>query len=70
MLVFKNNFMKRKLFRTLIRVMVIPFLSLLAVSCTKNFKDTNTNPNLIQTITPGSLLNESIYGLVIGDAQT
>ena len=32
-------------------------------SCTTNFEDINTNPNLIDQISPGTLLNEIIYNM-------
>ncbi|PRD48071.1 SusD/RagB family nutrient-binding outer membrane lipoprotein [Sphingobacterium haloxyli] len=31
--------------------------------CTKNFEEINTNPNLINEISPGTLLNEIIYNM-------
>jgi hypothetical protein len=31
------------------------------ISCTKNFEETNTNPDLIDQISPGTLLNPIIY---------
>lgn len=35
----------------------------LASSCTKEFDNINTNPNLIDKVTPGSLLTPTIYGM-------
>jgi len=32
-------------------------------SCTKNFEELNTDPNLIEKVTPGSLLTPTIYGM-------
>src|SRR5690606_10504952 len=34
-----------------------------ASSCTKDFEELNTNPNLIDKVTPGSLLTPTIYGM-------
>jgi len=36
---------------------------LAAVSCTKNFEEINTDPNRIDQISPGTLLNPTIYGM-------
>jgi len=33
------------------------------LSCTENFEEVNTNPNLIDQISPGTLLNEIIYNM-------
>lgn len=33
------------------------------MSCTENFEQVNTNPNLIDQISPGTLLNEIIYNM-------
>jgi len=35
----------------------------LVSSCTKDFEDLNTNPNLIEKVTPGSLVTPTIYGM-------
>ena len=35
----------------------------LTPSCTKNFEEINTDPNLIDKVTPGSLLTPTIYGM-------
>lgn len=35
--------------------------SIFSVSCTKNFKEVNTDPNRIEQISPGTLLNPIIY---------
>src|SRR4051812_4181324 len=32
------------------------------ISCTKSFEETNTDPNRIDQISPGTLLNPIIYG--------
>lgn len=32
-------------------------------SCTKNFEELNTNPNLIEKVTPGSLVTPTVYGM-------
>lgn len=32
-------------------------------SCTKDFEELNTNPNLVQTAVPGSLLTPTVYGM-------
>ncbi len=39
-------------------------LCLLGVSCTKKFVDTNTDPNRIDKISPGTLLNPTIYEMI------
>lgn len=36
-------------------------ISLFTISCTKNFEETNTDPNRIEQISPGTLLNPIIY---------
>lgn len=43
--------------------LIIGFLSfsLFIISCTKNFEETNTDPNRIEQISPGTLLNPIIY---------
>jgi len=38
-------------------------LSCCTISCTKNFADINTDPNRIDQISPGTLLNPTIYGM-------
>lgn len=43
---------------------VLPIIFIaLSVSCDKGFKEVNTDPNRIQEISPGSLLNEIIYNV-------
>ncbi|HYK76620.1 MAG TPA: SusD/RagB family nutrient-binding outer membrane lipoprotein [Daejeonella sp.] len=50
--------MKKKLILILTAVSVISFSS-----CTKDFEGLNTNPNLIQKVTPGSLVTPTVYGM-------
>ncbi len=38
-------------------------ISCFTISCTKNFADINTDPNRIDEISPGTLLNPAIYGM-------
>lgn len=46
---------------------IIAFFTTLIVlsfsSCTKDFEALNTNPNLIQKVTPGSLVTPTVYGM-------
>jgi hypothetical protein len=44
-----------------IRLTIVAVFSLLFVSCEDGFEETNINPNLIDKISPGTLLNEVIY---------
>lgn len=44
-------------------LLTLVLLSLLAASCTKSFEETNTDPNRIEAISPGTLLNPIIYGM-------
>ncbi len=46
-----------------IKILLACSLSLGIVSCDKNFEEINTNPNLIDQISPGTLLNEIIYNM-------
>lgn len=43
--------------------------SLLLQSCTKDFGETNTDPNRIDQISPGTLLNPIIYGMATYNMQ-
>jgi hypothetical protein len=44
------------------KLLIIPtFLTLLLASCTKNFETINTDPNRVNTISPGTLLNPILY---------
>lgn len=48
-----------------IRIIISQFFVFLALSsCTNGFEEINENPNLISEISPGTLLNEIIYGTV------
>jgi hypothetical protein len=42
---------------------LIILLSFISFSCTKDFEEKNTDPNRIDKISPGTLLNPVIYGL-------
>lgn len=54
----KNITMKRSI------IAVFTFINIMVLSsCTKDFEDLNTNPNLIEKVTPGSLLTPTIYGM-------
>lgn len=46
-----------------IKIIVAACLLLGFSSCTDNFEEINTNPNLIDQISPGTLLNEVIYNM-------
>ncbi|HUH20091.1 SusD/RagB family nutrient-binding outer membrane lipoprotein [Albibacterium sp.] len=46
-----------------IKIFITACLFLSFSSCTDNFEDINTNPNLIDQISPGTLLNEVIYNM-------
>lgn len=46
-----------------IKILVACSLLLGASSCDNNFEEINTNPNLIDQISPGTLLNEIIYNM-------
>lgn len=46
-----------------IKIFVAACLFLSLSSCTDNFEEINTNPNLIDEISPGTLLNEVIYNM-------
>ncbi len=52
----KKNIMKNK------SLFLIPvLLTILLVSCTKNFEEINTDPNRVNRISPGTLLNPILY---------
>ncbi|NEU07237.1 SusD/RagB family nutrient-binding outer membrane lipoprotein [Flavihumibacter sp. R14] len=42
---------------------IICLLSCLSFSCTKDFEEVNTDPNRIESISPGTLLNPIIYNM-------
>jgi len=46
-----------------IMLLTITFALLLSTACKKDFQAINTNPNLIDQISPGTLLNEVIYNM-------
>ncbi len=48
--------------KRIIAVLTLINLAVLS-SCTKDFEELNTNPNLIEKVTPGSLLTPTIYGM-------
>jgi len=41
--------------------LMVVLLSCMSVSCTKDFEELNTDPNRIDKISPGTLLNPIIY---------
>jgi len=43
-------------------------LTLYMMSCTSNFEEINTNPNLIDKISPGALINEIVYNMCSNNA--
>lgn len=45
------------------------FCSVFMLSCTKDFEETNTDPNRIDQISPGTLLNPVIYGMATYNMQ-
>jgi len=49
--------------KTKIKALVLAGLCLGASSCTHNFDEINKNPNLIDQISPGTLVNEIIYNM-------
>lgn len=42
-------------------------LSFLFISCEKNFKEINIDPNRVQEISPSSLLNEIVYNMAVNN---
>lgn len=46
---------------TLKKILLLVFISSAIISCTKNFEEVNTDPNRIDQISPGTLLNPVIY---------
>ena len=49
--------------------MVILLLSCISFSCTKDFEELNTDPNRIESISPGTLLNPIIYNMAAFNAN-
>lgn len=49
--------------KTKIKTLILAGLCLGTASCTHNFDEINTNPNLIDQISPGTLVNEIIYNM-------
>jgi hypothetical protein len=43
------------------KIFIVLVLSLLVIGCTKDFGEINTDPNKIEKISPGTLLNPIIY---------
>jgi hypothetical protein len=48
--------------RSIVAILILANLMILS-ACTKDFEELNTNPNLIEKVTPGSLLTPTIYGM-------
>ena len=46
-----------------IKLLLAGSILLGASGCDTNFEEINTNPNLIDQISPGTLLNEVIYNM-------
>lgn len=46
-----------------VKIFIVACLFLSFSGCTNNFEEINTNPNLIDQISPGTLLNEIIYNM-------
>lgn len=51
------------------KILLYCALSLAALSCTGEFEERNTNPNLISQISPATLLNPIIYGMASHNAS-
>lgn len=49
--------------KTKIKTLVLAGLCLSMTNCTHNFEEINRNPNLIDQISPGTLVNEIIYNM-------
>ncbi len=55
--------------KRLIRYTLLISLIILAGACRKDFEEINKNPNLINQISPGTLLNEVIYNVASNNIQ-
>lgn len=55
--------MKKSIYPSLSGIILMLGLSMLSTSCVKNFETINTNPNLIDQISPGTLINEILYNV-------
>lgn len=51
-----------------LKISALAVLLTVFVSCDKGFEELNTNPNLINQISPGTLLNEIVYNMVSNNA--
>lgn len=51
------------------KLSMLAFLLTTFIACTRNFDQLNTNPNLINQISPGTLLNEIVYNMVSNNAS-
>ncbi len=59
--------LKKIIMKQHIRFIMVFVAGLSVISCTKNFKETNTNPNTVPVTRPESLLEPAIYSVVQGN---
>lgn len=52
-----------------LKISVLVFMLTVFASCNKGFEELNTNPNLINQISPGTLLNEIMYNMISSNAN-